>query len=65
MDEKPKRKTTTSYEVKQRYNQKTYKNIVVKVRRDSDLMQKIERFQEENPLQLTALIIQLLTEHFE
>jgi len=59
-----KRKTTTSTAVKSRYNKKTYKQIKISIRKESDLMQQIEQFQEENPQQLTALIIRLLSEHF-
>ena len=44
-DEKPKRKTHTSSEVKMRYNAKTYRKFLLQLRNDddADLIEQIDR----------------------
>ena len=59
------RKSTTSTAVKAKYNAKTYEQVKVQVKKDSDLMRAIEKFKTENPNELSNLIRGLLEKHFE
>jgi hypothetical protein len=62
--EKSKRKTHTSTAVKARYNQKTYDNYHVTVRKESALNEAIKAYKEENPQGFSKLMLSLLNKHF-
>ena len=66
MDEKPKRKTHTSSEVKMRYMKKTYAQYAVKLRRDSDqdVIDAIEKLKAEG-INTSAAVIQLIRRGLE
>ena len=58
----PKRKTTTSNTVKQKFNTKTYKDYRVPIRRDSALFDKVEKLPRG---EFSPLVKVLLEEHFK
>jgi len=60
-----KRKTTTSSVVKDRYNKKNYKEYKLRVRRDSELIEKLTHFQEGDFQSLNSLVIALLENYFK
>ncbi|MDR2167999.1 MAG: hypothetical protein LBE35_09165 [Clostridiales bacterium] len=63
MENKTKRKTTTSSQVKRKYNVKTYKVYRIPVRFDSELFKKIEEYQSQGSV--SSLVQSLLKEHFK
>lgn len=53
--------STTSSEVKERYNEKTYHNLRIRIRKDSPFLNQIKDFAKRK--KLNALVNTLLEKH--
>jgi len=54
----------TSIQVKDRYNKNTYSRYTLRIRKDSDLHNCIEKFMSMNGTSLNYLVTKLLNKHF-
>jgi len=54
----------TSTAAKSRYNQKAYKQFILRIRKDSELCAAVENFQNGKGSSLNYLITGLLAKHF-
>ncbi len=61
--EEQKRKTTTSTQVKAKYNAKTYKTYRFNVRYDDELHEKLEEYKDSGN-SLNSLFTELAKKHF-
>jgi predicted HicB family RNase H-like nuclease len=57
--------SNTSSKAKDKYNENAYSRYTLRIRKDSDLHDRIEIFMSKNGTSLNYLIIKLLSEHFE
>jgi hypothetical protein len=55
----------TSAESKDKYNKSAYASYLIRVRRDSDLQEEIEKFMSVKGTSLNYLVTKLLKKHFE
>ena len=54
----------TSTKSKDKYNETTYARYTLRVRKDSDLYDEIEKFKKRKGTSLNYLLTKLLKEHF-